>query len=31
MYVGDPAKNVGMKANMVLQNIYVALNENLTL
>ena len=30
-YVGDPAENIGMKANMVLRNIYATLNEDLTL
>jgi hypothetical protein len=30
-YISDPAENIGMKANMVLRNIYAALNEDLTL
>jgi hypothetical protein len=30
-HIGNPAENIGIKANVVLRNIYAALNEDLTL
>jgi hypothetical protein len=30
-HAGDPTKDIGIKANMVLRNVYAPLNEDLTL
>jgi hypothetical protein len=30
-HIGDPTKDISMEANVVLRDVYAALNENLTL